>query len=149
MRDYDTLFIGGRWVEPASTKTIEVISPHSEEVVGRVPEATTEDVDRAVAAAREAFDQGDWPHMPIAERLQILRTFQDLYMANLMPLADIITEEMGSPIGFSQLAQTPAPLMMLQTFLNVAETYPWEETRPGSLGAPVVVRREPVGVVGA
>src|SRR5213078_3777265 len=87
--------------------------------------------------------------MPIAERLQILRRFADVYTANLMSLAEIITEEMGSPIGFSQLAQTPAQLMMLQTFLNVAETYPWEETRPGSLGSDVVVRCEPVGVVGA
>ena len=149
MREHDRLFIGGEWVEPAGTATIDIVSPHSEEVVGRVPEANTEDVDRAVAAARDAFDHGEWPFMPIAERLQILRRFADLYTANLMSLAEIITEEMGSPIGFSQLAQTPAPLMMLQTFLNVAADYPWEETRPGSLGSDVVVRREPVGVVGA
>src|SRR5437667_4696959 len=149
MREHDRLFIGGEWVEPAGTAIIDVVSPHSEEVVGRVPEATAEDVDRAVTAAREAFDHGDWPLMPFPERFQILRRFADLYTANLMPLAEIITEEMGSPIGFSQLAQTPAPLMMLQTFLNVAADYPWEETRPGSLGSDVMVRREPVGVVGA
>src|SRR5438270_11901525 len=149
MRQHDRLFIGGTWAEPAGTSTIDVVSPHSEEVVGRVPEATPEDVDRAVAAAREAFHAGEWSRMAVQDRLQIIRRFADLYTANLMSLAEVITEEMGSPISFSQMAQTPAPLMMLETFLRVAADYPWEETRPGSLGSDVIVRREPVGVVGA
>ena len=59
MHDYDKLFIGGQWVTPATSATIPVISPHSEERVGSVPEASTEDVDRAVAAARRAFDAGE------------------------------------------------------------------------------------------
>jgi betaine-aldehyde dehydrogenase len=149
MREYDKLFIGGTWEKPSGAATIEVISPHTEEPVGRVPEATEADVDRAVAAAREAFDNGPWPRMDPQERLAILRKFADLYTANLMPLAEVITEEMGSPISFSQMAQTPAPLMMLETFMRVGAEYPWEETRQGSLGGPVIVRREPVGVVGA
>jgi aldehyde dehydrogenase (NAD+) len=149
MREYDKLFIGGAWEKPSGTATIDVISPHTEEPVGRVPEATEADVDRAVAAAREAFDNGPWPRMEARERLAILRKFADLYTANLMPLAEVITEEMGSPISFSQMAQTPAPLMMLETFMRVGAEFPWEETRAGSLGGPVIVRREPVGVVGA
>src|SRR5438445_7305349 len=149
MREYDRLFIGGTWADPAGTGTIDVVSPHSEEVVGRVPEGTPEDIDRAVAAAREAFDHGDWPRMSPQDRLGVMRRFADLYTANLLPLAEVITEEMGSPISFSQMAQTPAPLMMLETFMRVAAEYPWEETRDGSLGAPVIVRGEPVGVVGA
>jgi betaine-aldehyde dehydrogenase len=64
-------------------------------------------------------------------------------------MAAVITEEMGSPISFSNLAQSPAPWMMLNTFLQVGAEYPWEETRQGVLGSDVVVRREPVGVVGA
>ena len=60
MQVRDKLFIGGEWVDPASDAVIDVISPHTEEVVGRVPEAQVADVDRAVAAARETFDQGDW-----------------------------------------------------------------------------------------
>ena len=63
MRAYDKLFIGGTWVEPASSKVIDVISPHSEELVGRVPEGTDADIDRAVAAARDAFDNGPWPRL--------------------------------------------------------------------------------------
>ena len=63
MQVHDKLFIGGEWVAPAGTDVIEVISPHTEEVVGRVPEGTTADIDRAVAAARTAFDEGEWPRM--------------------------------------------------------------------------------------
>ena len=66
MRTYSKLFIGGSWVPPSSAAVIDVISPHSEEVVGRVPEAKEADVDRAVAAARDAFDKGPWPRTPAA-----------------------------------------------------------------------------------
>ncbi len=68
MHEYQKLFIGGEWVEPSGTATIDVISPHSEELVGRVPEGTEGDIDRAVAAARDAFDNGEWPRMTPAER---------------------------------------------------------------------------------
>ncbi|MGH9048450.1 MAG: aldehyde dehydrogenase, partial [Acidimicrobiia bacterium] len=60
-----------------------------------------------------------------------------------------ITEEMGSPITFSNLAQSPAPWMMLNTFLQVAAEYPWEERRQGAIGGEIIVRREPAGVVAA
>src|SRR5262245_5368922 len=56
---------------------------------------------------------------------------------------------MGSPISFSQLAQTPAPWMMLNSFIQVANEFPWEETRTGAFAPQVIVRREPVGVVAA
>src|SRR5512143_2597622 len=68
----DKFFIGGDWVEPAGTDTLAVISPHTEEVIAKVPEATTADVDRAVAAAREAFDRGPWPQMSPAERADVI-----------------------------------------------------------------------------
>jgi len=149
MRTYEKLFIGGEWVDPAGTSTIDVISPHSEELVGRVPEGTEADIDRAVAAARDAFDHGDWPRLSPAERAEIVQNFSNVYAARMMDMAAIITEEMGSPISFSQLAQSPAPWMMLNTFLQVAAEYPWEERRQGVLGSDVIVRHEGVGVVGA
>ena len=149
MREYDKLFIGGEWVEPSSSSTIDVISPHSEELVGRVPEAKEADVDRAVATARKAFDEGEWPRLAPAERAAIVQRFSDLYAAAIPELAEVITTEMGSPISFSNLAQSPAPWLMLNTFIGVAAEYPWEETRTGVLGSDVIVRREPVGVVGA
>ena len=68
MREHDRLFIGGEWAAPAGTGVIDVVSPHTEEVIGRVPEGTEGDIDAAVAAARRAFDEGPWPRMTPAER---------------------------------------------------------------------------------
>ena len=149
MREHQRLFIGGEWVEPAGTGTIDVISPHSEELVGRVPEGTTADIDRAVAAARDAFDAGEWPRLSPEARMAAVQKFSEVYAAHIPDMAAVITEEMGSPISFSNLAQSPAPWMMLNTFLQVAAEYPWEERRQGVLGSDVIVRREPAGVVGA
>ena len=145
---YDN-FIGGQWVDPATSATIPVISPHSEERVGSVPEASTEDVDRAVAAARRAFDAGEWSNAAPEERIAAVRRFSDLYMAKMMDIAAVITTEMGSPISFSQLAQTPAPWMMLNSFIDVAANHAWEERRQGVLGGEVIIRSEAVGVVAA
>jgi betaine-aldehyde dehydrogenase len=149
MREHKQLFIGGEWVEPAGTGTIDVISPHSEELVGRVPEGTPADIDRAVAAARDAFDNGEWPRLSPEERIAAVQKFSESYAAHIPDMAAVITEEMGSPISFSNLAQSPAPWMMLNTFLDIAREYPWEERRQGVLGSDVIVRREPAGVVGA
>jgi aldehyde dehydrogenase (NAD+) len=149
MREHQRLFIGGEWVEPAGTGTIDVISPHSEELVGRVPEGTAADIDRAVAVARDAFDNGQWPRLSPEERMAAVQKFSEVYAAHIPDMAAVITEEMGSPISFSNLAQSPAPWMMLNTFLQVAAEYPWEERRQGVLGSDVIVRREPAGVVGA
>jgi betaine-aldehyde dehydrogenase len=149
MREHDRLFIGGEWVAPAGTDTIEVINPHTEEVMGRVPEGTEADIDAAVSAARYAFDETDWPLMPPAERLAIVQKFAEIYMANMQAMSELITEEMGSPISFSSLAQAPAPWLMLNSFLGVAADFPFEERRAGVMGGEIIVRREPVGVVGA
>jgi aldehyde dehydrogenase (NAD+) len=148
MRQHDKLFIGGDWVAPAGTGTIDVISPHTEEVVGRVPDGTAEDVDRAVAAAREAFDHGPWPRLTFAERAATIGRLAEIYAARQAEMAALITEEMGSPITFSTLAQAPQPLSMLQYYAEYGATFEQEEQRPGLFG-PVTVRREPVGVVAA
>ncbi|MBG0832369.1 aldehyde dehydrogenase [Planomonospora sp. ID67723] len=148
MRQHDTLFIGGDWVAPEGTGTIDVISPHTEEVVGRVPDGTPADMDRAVAAARQAFDHGPWPRMTMAERAAVVGRLAEIYAARQSEMAEIITEEMGSPITFSQMAQASQPLGMLQYYAELGTTFPVEEERPGTFG-PVVVRREPVGVVAA
>ncbi len=147
--DRDTLFIGGGWAAPATGQTIQVISPHSEQVVATVPEGTPADIDAAVAAARNAFDHGPWPRMTPTERIEVIATFSGLYAAKLAEMADLITTEMGSPTSFSNLAQSPAPWMQIEAFMGIAREFAWEEIRPGALGSPVMVRREPVGVVAA
>src|SRR5215210_4354660 len=86
VRDYDRLFIGGEWVEPAGSNVIDVIPPHSEERVGRVPEGTEADVDRAVQAARQSFDEGEWPRLKPEERVEAVQKFADLYAARMMDM---------------------------------------------------------------
>ncbi len=148
MRVHDRFYIGGQWVSPAGLATIDVISPHTEEVIGRVPDGTEADMDRAVAAAREAFDHGPWPRLAPAERAAAVGRLADLYAGRLGEIAELITAEMGSPITFSQLAQAPQPQLMLSYFAALGKTFTWEDERQGLLG-PVTVRREPVGVVAA
>jgi aldehyde dehydrogenase (NAD+) len=144
---HEKLYIGGEWVDPATKSVIDVISPHSEELVGRVPEASNDDVDRAVTVARAAFDEGEWVNTSPEERIAGVRRFADAYAARLGDMAAIITEEMGSPITFSNLGQSAAAWMMLNTFAGIAEAFPWEETRTGMMGSDLIVRHEGVGVV--
>jgi aldehyde dehydrogenase (NAD+) len=148
MHTYDQLYIGGTWVDPTSDRTIDVISPFTEELVGRVPEATEADVDRSVAAAKSAFNAGEWRRATPEARLEVLDRFADLYEGAVDEMAQLITEENGSTISFSRMVQSPAPLQMLATFREIGAAYPWEESRPGVL-ADSIVRREPVGVVAA
>ena len=114
-----------------------------------MPEGSPADIDAAVAAARQAFDHGPWPRMTPEERIDVVQAFSGLYAGKLAEMADLITLEMGSPTSFSNLAQSPAPWMQIEAFLGIAREFPWEAERPGVMGAPVVVRREPVGVVAA
>ena len=91
IRDYDRLFIGGDLVAPEGTDTISVISPMTEEVVGRVPDGTEADIDKAVAAARIAFDRGPLPRMSPAERGAIVAKVGAQLMAEMNDIAEIIT----------------------------------------------------------
>jgi betaine-aldehyde dehydrogenase len=146
--DQSTLFIDGEWAVPATGDTIQVVSPHSEQVVATVPEGSKADIDAAVAAARRAFDSGPWPRMTPEERIDVVQNFSNLYAGKMGDMAEIISTEMGSPLSFSNLAQAPAPWMQIEAFLTIARAFPWEKTRAGSLGE-VIVRHEPVGVVAA
>src|SRR5580658_2103186 len=149
IRDYDRLFIGGDWVAPEGTETISVISPSTEEVIAHVPDGTEGDIDKAVAAARTAFDHGPWPRMTTAERGDILAKVGAQIMAEMDDMAAIITQEMGSPISFSGLGQVMAPSMIFNYYADLATTFAFDEVRAGMLNPQVLVTREPVGVVGA
>jgi len=147
MQAHDRLFIGGDWVAPSSSATIDVVSPHTEEIIARVPEAKEADVDCAVMAARAAFDTGPWPRMAPGERADVLASLMAHLGGRSQELATTITREMGSPISFSIMGQVMASLGVLEFYVRLAREYPFEEQRAGMLG-PVLVRREPVGVAG-
>ncbi|MFE9325079.1 aldehyde dehydrogenase [Nocardia sp. NPDC052278] len=143
------LFIGGDWVEPSGTDTIDVISPHTEQPVARVPAAAAADVDRAVSAARAAFDSGPWPRLDPDDRIAIVRELAARYEPRREEIAQLITTEMGAPITFARSAQARLPGAMIGAFADLAAEHPWQETRRGSFGADIAVYREPVGVVAA
>jgi betaine-aldehyde dehydrogenase len=149
IRDYDRLFIGGDWVAPEGTDTIAVISPSTEEVIARVPDGTEADIDKAVAAARTAFDRGPWPRMTPVERAEILTKVAAQLVAEMNDMAEIITNEMGSPISFSALGQVLAPSMIFNYYADLASTFAFDELRTGLLNPNMLVSKEPVGVVGA
>ena len=143
------LFIGGTWSKPSTEQRIEVVSPHTEEPIATVAAAAPDDVDAAVDAARQALDSGPWPQLAPAERIAAVRRLADLYGQRRAEIAEIITSEIGAPIGFAQRAQVALPWMMMKAFCDLAEAYPWREARPGLYGTDIHIRREPVGVVAA
>jgi aldehyde dehydrogenase (NAD+) len=142
----DALFIGGQWVKPSSDATIEVISPSTEEIVGRVPAPGRDDVDRAVQAARDAFDDGPWPRWAPAERAAVLRRIADGLEQRGTELARLVTTENGTPIAISGAAQVLGAIPHLRAHADLAEGYEFEQTRVG-LGLRAAILREPVGVV--
>ena len=91
------LYVAGAWSAPSTERTIDVISPHTEEVVATVPAAGPGDVDRAVAAARLAFDEGPWPRLDPSERVDAVRRLSALYAGRRGEMAELITAEMGAP----------------------------------------------------
>jgi acyl-CoA reductase-like NAD-dependent aldehyde dehydrogenase len=149
MQQVGKLFIGGEWVEPATGETIEVVSPHTEEPIARVAAAGDADLDRAVDAARVAFDDGPWPRLDPAERIDVVRQLAKLYGERRDEMADVITAEVGAPTSFAHRAQVALPWNNMNVLAGIAEAYAWQESRPGAFGADVIVRKEPVGVVAA
>jgi aldehyde dehydrogenase (NAD+) len=145
----DKLFIDGKWAAPAGTDVIEVISPHSEEVIAKVPHASERDIDAAVAAARRAFDTGPWPRTAPSERADVMAKLSQLLQARGPEIADVITKQNGSPSSWSLMGQVFSSTMVLDFYTNLTRTYQFEEERLGTLGTPALVRKEPVGVVAA
>jgi aldehyde dehydrogenase (NAD+) len=145
---YDKLYVGGRWQAPSTGQRLSVISPHSEQPIGETPEAAPEDVDKAVAAARTAFDEGPWPRMTPSERMEKIEKLAALYGGQTEEMADLITAEMGSPRSFSRLGQAAGAVAQMHLNLATAREFRWVERRQGLFGE-VHVRRAPVGVVGA
>jgi acyl-CoA reductase-like NAD-dependent aldehyde dehydrogenase len=148
LQNRSRLFIGGEWVSPLSTTTIEVVEAHSEEVIGEVPDAGRADIDAAVSAARDAFDRSDWSRTTVGDRIATVQRLIDEFGRRAEEMAQLISSENGAPIKFSRLGQVGAPLDIMASMIDVAATTTWEERRSGRY-LDYLLRREPVGVVGA
>jgi aldehyde dehydrogenase (NAD+) len=140
----DTLYVGGEWVAPSTTNTIEVVSPATEEVIARVPEAGETDVDRAVEAAQAAL-AGPYPRLTPAERAEYLTKLSQAIAARSQELADAITAEMGCPSSWSLMGQVFSATLVLDGWADLTRSFTFEEVRAGGFG-PALVRKEPVGV---
>jgi aldehyde dehydrogenase (NAD+) len=142
MRDYSNIYIDGAWVPSDGDGSIEVINAGTEEVMGSIPDGTSSDVDKAVAAAKTAFDT--WSATPVEERQKYLVRLNEALQARSADIASTIAGEVGMPITWSTMIQAGLPAGNMQTFATLLDSFPFEEEIGNSL-----VVKEPVGVVGA
>ena len=149
MYERDRLFIDGKWHAPESDSVISVVSPHSEAVIGHAAVAGPADVDRAVQAARTAFDTGPWPRMQPGMRIEAITRLAGIYKEHRADMAALISAEIGAPISFAKMAQVRLPLTMMSAFCGLAAHYEWQQDRPGLYGKNIRIRKQPVGVVAA
>ena len=148
IRHPDKLYIGGEWVEAKTGKMLEIVNPNSEEVVARVAEAGKDDMDRAVAAARKAFDEGPWPTTPPAERGRMLRELAERLKARSGELAKAWTAQIGGLPGMAGGVVMNGN-MTLDAIAELGDSFKWTEQRKGQMVDSIVIAREPVGVVAA
>ncbi|WP_123027927.1 aldehyde dehydrogenase [Mycolicibacterium stellerae] len=146
--EYDTLFIGGRWVQPSTADVIEVFSPATGEKVGQVPLAHEADVKAACATARKAFDEGPWPSTPPAERAAVIGAAVKLIQERADEFKHLLRLETGQPAMTIDLTQFGSAVTALTYYAGAADKFTWREIRDGIYGQ-TLVTREPVGVVAA
>jgi aldehyde dehydrogenase (NAD+) len=144
----DRFFIGGEWVEPSTSDKIDVINSGTEELFVSVAEAQEADVNRAVAAARKAFDHGPWPRLSHAERAQYLRALADALEARADDTALTWTVESGFLHAHAKHAGQGLGATY-RWYANLADTYPFIEHRQSPNANVALLVREPVGVVAA
>ena len=143
------MLIDGRFVLAASGKTFPVYNPATGEVVAQVPEAEAEDVDRAVTAARRAFDEGPWSKMSTSQRGQLIWKMADLLEANLEEFAEIESLDNGKPFSVARVADLPLAIDMFRYMAGWATKISGSTlnfSTPGAFHSYTL--REPIGVVG-
>jgi aldehyde dehydrogenase (NAD+) len=147
---YDSLFIGGQWRPPSSTRRITAVSASTEETIGSVPEAQEADVDAAVAAARQAFDDpSGWAHWAPADRAAAMERLADVLERRAGEVVERVSGQNGMPVAVAQQLEGAFPVVLLRYYAGMVKESAFEEHRPGLFGGTTLVRREPIGVVGA
>jgi aldehyde dehydrogenase (NAD+) len=149
LRNTDRFYIGGEWVRPSSASTIDVICPFTEDVFFSVAEAQAADVDRAVTAAREAFDHGPWPRMTHAERAGYMLAMADELVKAGQKISAVWVGEIGV-LARSAAASEPTRGNPYKYYASLAEDYDFvTRHKPTAGGHAGFLAREPVGVVAA
>jgi acyl-CoA reductase-like NAD-dependent aldehyde dehydrogenase len=144
----DCFFIGGEWVRASTDRTIDLVDPATEEIFARVADSADADMARAVAAARDAFDNGPWPFLSPRERATYLRRYADELRKRSFELGWAWTAQMGAP---SQVTATngASPIVIYDQYAEIADTYAFEKVTQRQYGGVGVTVQEPVGVVAA
>ncbi|MEY3042900.1 MAG: hypothetical protein RLZZ174_1982 [Pseudomonadota bacterium] len=134
-------YINGEWVDPIGTETLDVINPATEEPICAIALGSKADVDRAVAAAKAAFET--FSQTTREERIALLEKVIACYKARMGDIAAAVSQEMGAPVGLANAAQAPAGLGHLMYTLNALKEFPFEQMVAGNK-----IVREPIGVCG-
>ncbi len=141
MSNRTNFYINGEWVAPTTSELLDVINPATEQPIGQIAMGGVEDVNKAVAAAKAAFDS--FSQTTKEERIALLEAIIAKYSERLGDVAAVISEEMGAPVNLANKAQAPAGLGHLMTTLEVLKTYEFEQ----DLGTSRIIK-EPAGVCG-
>lgn len=141
MRKFLKHFINGEWVESTGSKTVDVINPATEEVIGQISDGTIEDLDKAVAAARAAFPS--FSQTTKEERIDLLNRIADEYENRKNDIVEVITEELGAPISISENTHYVLGLSHFRQAAKELESFEFTERRGST-----VIRKEPIGVSG-
>ncbi|GAB3688471.1 aldehyde dehydrogenase [Saccharopolyspora tripterygii] len=144
---HDSLFIDGSWVSPATDRRIQVVNATTEESLGSVPEAANADVDRAVDAARRAFDESSWAKTSPAERADVLNKFADALEKRSEQVTRTVSQQNGMPLSLSEQFEGGYAVALLRYYAGLAASTEFDERRPSPLGFDTMVKRSPVGVV--
>ncbi len=134
-------YIDGEWVTPTTDDRIDVINPATEDVIAQVAMGAAADVDRAVAAARRAFET--YSQTTREERIELFEKIIEAYKRRLGEMAETISAEMGAPVKLASRAQAPSGMGHFMSTLAVLREFEFEE----QLGKATVVK-EPIGVCG-
>jgi aldehyde dehydrogenase (NAD+) len=147
---YDSFFIGGQWVAPQGSNTIKVVSASTEEPLGSVPEAVEADVDAAVGGARAAFDDpSGWAHWEPARRADVMERLADALDSRAEEMARRVSSQNGMPVAISSQFEAGFPSLLLRYYAGMAREASFSEERSGLMGGRTLVKRKPIGVVGA
>ena len=141
MKDHLQFYIDGQWVDPAVPRTLDVINPSTEQPVARISLGSAADVDKAVKAARRAFET--YSRTTREERLALLAKVLEVYQKRYGDVVQAISQEMGAPLWLSKAAQAAMGVAHLATTIEVLKNFPFEQVH----GTTAIVH-EPVGVVG-
>jgi betaine-aldehyde dehydrogenase len=141
------LLINGELVNSSSGKTVDDIGPASGQSIAQVPESSVEDVNRAVAAAREAYDDGRWSGLTPGARASILEKLASLVEAQVAELAELESQDAGKPIKLARDSDIPFAADNLHFFAGAARHLAGTASSEYSGGHTSIIRREPIGVV--